>query len=182
MDNEKLNYLLSSLKVGDYTALDGIYTMCSTRLYHIALAILHDKHLAEDSLQESMVALYKGARGYRDNTNAYGYIARIVQNTSLNILKRERRKGSSYISVEEINWDTTTESPYANIEAIDTVSRLLARLSSEDRQLLILKYYSEMTIREIAAVVGRPKSTVERKINAAELILINIAKEENYNG
>lgn len=178
MDQFYLDKLLAQLKSGDVGTLDEIYNMVSGRLYHIALAILRDKDLAEDALQDTIIALYKGVKGYKSGSNPYGYIAKIAQNTAINIYKRERRKGADYTDPEDTIGICSADSPYQDMDNKDRVERLLSRLNGEEMRIMYLKYYSEMTVRDIAKVISKSKSAVGRLIITAETKLIQLIKEE----
>jgi len=73
---------------GDKAAFEAFYLATKDAVYSFALSILRDRQLAEDALQDSMLALAKSAGGYRQGTNPKAWLFSLVRNCCVNIIRR----------------------------------------------------------------------------------------------
>ena len=62
----------------------------------------------------------------------------------------------------------------------DSVSAAIMKLRADDRQLLILYYYQELPVREIAAIIGKSENAVIQRLSRARKRLKNILLEAGY--
>lgn len=115
-------------------------------------AILNSPTDAEDALQETFVALATGRAAKIRDLRAYLLIA--ARNQALSILRRRKR---------EHGWEDVAELEIAAPETPDCAhdfAALLAKLPLEQREVIALKVWEELTFAEIAAIVGVSPNTV----------------------
>ena len=118
---------------------------------------------AEDCVQEALVEL-AGLPRMPDKPVAWLY-ARVRQR-ALNAARAERRRTGHESAAWCDRLVATTSDPAEALDAQDLV-RALAELSPEDRELVTLRFYSDLTYDEIAAAVGSSKSAVHRRTENA---------------
>ncbi|WP_149179281.1 SigE family RNA polymerase sigma factor [Streptomyces sp. TRM49041] len=153
-----------------------------TDLYHshrlsmvrLALLLVDDRASAEDVVQDAFVALYK-RHGERldDVDNALGYLRTSVVNTARSVLRR-RRTAREYVPPHE------ADAPSAEDHALlgDEHRRVLDALhglTSRQREVLVLRYWSDLSEARIAETLGLSrgavKSTASRALDALERAL-----------
>ena len=83
--------LLSDVAKKDSTAFQQLYDLFADRVYRYAFTILHDKHLAEEIAQETMVAVWNGADRFAGRSKASTWIFGIARNQALTLLRKEKR-------------------------------------------------------------------------------------------
>jgi RNA polymerase sigma-70 factor (ECF subfamily) len=163
---ERLGALVAAVAGGDAAALSAIYEEAGGRLLSVAMGVTRNLAMAEDVLQDSFVKIARSAAAFRAGTNGYAWLCTVVRNTALNALKYERhRQGAdidAFFSLADVKDD------YGEFELAESVRRGLKELTPEERTVIWLKYFNEMTVREIAAELNTARSTVQERIVRAE--------------
>ena len=170
-DNGQLNTLLVRLKAGDSSALDGILSLAGARMCAVAQGIVKNRADAEDIVQESFYKIARAIRSYRSDTNAYGWIMRIVRNTALDFLRRRQFRAEEdiegFFSLADERY-----SPEKTQRALE-LEEAIGKLSAESKRMIYYRYYLDFTVREIAGETGMSKSAVQRAVEKAERELKN---------
>ncbi|GGZ64342.1 RNA polymerase sigma factor [Streptomyces subrutilus] len=153
-----------------------------TALYHahrlgmvrLAVLLVDDLATAEDVVQDAFTALYRRhGEHITEVDNALGYLRTAVVNTSRSVLRRRR-------TVRAWTPPAAGEAPSAEAhvvlgEAHREVLAALGRLTPRRRQVLVLRYWADLSEAEIAATLGisrgSVKSTASRGLDALERIL-----------
>ncbi|MBW3636991.1 MAG: RNA polymerase sigma factor [Armatimonadetes bacterium] len=144
--------LVQRLAAGENDALPLIYDRYAASLYWVLNAILNSPADAEDALQETFVALATGRAGKIRDLKSYLLVA--ARHQAFTILRRRKREG---------DFEDVAELEIAAPEAVSTphdFAHLLARLPLEQREVIALKVWEELTFAEIAQVVRASPNTV----------------------
>ena len=140
-----------------------------SRLYRTALMYLGSEHDALDAVDE---AIYRGFRGYkklREETFFETWLTRILINLCKDELKRRHRE----VAVEQL--------PEVSQEYLDTLplKQAVAALPEELRSVIILRYFTGLTLEETAAALEIPRGTVSsRQKRALELLRLDLTEEK----
>jgi len=165
-ERERLGDLVVMLARGDNGALAEIYSIAGGRLLSVAIGYARDLHLAEDVLQDSLLKVVQHSAQFKRGTNGYAWLCTIVRNTALNAVKAERRRRcediTSFFSLSD------DVDHFAGLHNASAVERALKSLPQNERLAVWLKYFNEMTVREIAAELSISKSAVAELITKAE--------------
>jgi len=156
--------LLQACAGGDRTALHSLYAMTAPQLFGLALGILRSRELAEDTVQDSFVLVWRHARSFDPGRGtAMAWLARIVRNQCFDQLRRRRRESPLDDSLIETREDPAP-SP-ADLTALSRDARRLRgcldELEESPRRSLMLAYYEGMTFEQVAARVDAPLGTVK---------------------
>lgn len=177
-DNLRLERLICAVADGRADCLDGIYSVAGKRMFAVALSVV-GKNFAEDVVHDAFIKIARFAKRYERGTNAYGWILKITRNIALDYLKK--RKAHPEVSEEEFYSLTSADySPEKRENAI-LLEQAISILEKDERQIIYLKYYIDMTVREIASEMRISKSAAQRLIERAENKLKNIL-ETGQNG
>src|SRR5919198_3602666 len=123
-----------------------------------------DRALAEDLLADAFErALRSRARYDRKRGSAKTWLYAIARN-----LLRDHARGvaAETRAVERVRVPVSPD-PLAGVEARDELGRALAVLSGEEREAIALRFGAELTVPEIATVLGEPLTTVEGRVYRA---------------
>ena len=165
-DHGQLNEILCVLKAGNTQALDGILITVGRRMFALALGIVKNREDAEDVLQESFLKIAKGIHAYREDTNGYAWVMRIVRNCAFDFLrKRKIRATEDIASFFHLSDEGYSEEKQARSLVLEEA---ISRLQQEEKRVIYYRYYLEFTVREIARETGMSKSGVQRAIESAE--------------
>ena len=146
---------------GSRAALARIYEKYVRLLLSVALGLLNDPHEAEDVVQDVFVSFARSADGFGLRGSLKAYLATSVVNRARDRARSERSRRCAL----ERHVTTTAEAggPEQSLvysERCERLSRALAELPYEQREVIVLKSKQEMTLREIAKLQGVSISTV----------------------
>jgi len=160
--------LLQLVAQADRRAFRELYERHADRAYHFGLSIVRNPTLAEEVLQEAMLAVWNGANRFRGKSKVTTWILGIVRNLAHNLLRRESRADRTP------QLDLVEPDPAPTIELREQVQRALGTLPEHQREVLHLVFYEEMSVRETADVLGIPEGTVKSRMYNARK---SLAKE-----
>jgi RNA polymerase sigma factor (sigma-70 family) len=149
--------------------------------FRAAYLILRDAGAAEDVAQDAFVRAYQRLHTFRRGEPFRPWLLRIVTNLALNEV-RARTRRTGLIGRIGVFAQRSVEPPHAAVAASDEASRLLraiGELPEDDRVVLHLRYYLQLSEREIAASIGTPGGTVKSRLHRAGQRLRSVI-ESNY--
>jgi RNA polymerase sigma-70 factor, ECF subfamily len=169
MTSEDDEALVRRTLAGDNRAFEQLIDAYQTCLFNVALRILGNSEDARDVVQTAFIKAYCKLDTYDPQHRFFSWIYRIARNESLNLLKRRRPPGELDETIPAPGRD-----PRGRIEEL-VVSRViqeaLMRLSMEHRQVVVLRYYADLSHREIGEAMGIPEKTVKSRLFAARKLL-----------
>ena len=132
-------------------------------LLRMCYLYLRDKTLAEDAVQETFIKVYKNLQTFRGDGSEKSWIMRIAMNTCHDI----RRSRWLKLIDPRFTLDTLPEAsePFKQEEE-DLVEELM-QLPHKLREVVLLYYYQDMTVAEIADSLGIAQSTVSGRMKRA---------------
>ena len=171
-DKRQLNTLIRAVANGNGQCLDGVFSIAGRRMYAVAYAILGNRASAEDAVSESFIKVARFARRYRTNDDPLGWLTAIVRNTCLDVLRKHKRQNE--VSAEEIFYlSDDSYSPERRENAL-VLEEAIKKLPPDRARAIYLRYFLDMTVREVAESMSLPRSTAERLIKNAEENLKNL--------
>ena len=172
-DGEKLNRLIISVANGNSASLDGILKFAGGKMLAVAVSYV-GRDYAEDVLHDSFIKIARFAGSYRRGMSPYGWLMKIVRNTALDYLKSKKLKKE--VSEEEFfSLSSLDYSPEKRENAI-ALEQALSKLETDEKKIIYLIYYLDMTVREVAEEMKMSKSAVQRLKEKAEEKLKNLLK------
>ena len=174
--------LVERARAGDRDAFDALIRTRIDAVYRTSLAILGNPSDASDATQETFVSAWCHRRALRDSDLFDAWLGRINVNACRQQLRRRGR--TKVREVPLLDPDDVGEPP-SDDPAIDDrtadadgFDRAFARLSVDDRALLVLHHLQECPVAEIAAVLGSPEGTIKSRLHRARAALESaLAKE-----
>ena len=154
--NQICEKAIAGITRGERDALSAIYDSIGRQVYYLAYSMLQNHHDAEDVLQQTLIELVRCAHTYQKGAGARAWILGIARNQSRK-LARDRREVPS----EEID---TGHHPF---ETNLTMEEALATLGEEERRIVILRVFSDMKYKEIAAELQITTAAAEKKYQRA---------------
>jgi RNA polymerase sigma-70 factor (ECF subfamily) len=168
--------LVRRVAAGDRGAVRLLYERYADRLFRFALVRLGDRQAAEDAVQETMLAAWQGADGFRDESRVDTWLFGICRNKVLDHVRREarRREGPSAACSTGPAPDAWGSGPAPDppgsggapdpgTSAVE-FWEAFGRLDQDDRELLLLVFYCGFTQREVAQSLGVPVGTVKSRV------------------
>ena len=137
-----------------------------TDSYRLAALILGDRADAEDATHDAFVAAWKSWGSLREPARFEAWFGRILVNVCRDRLRRSRRHAVTDLSDELLAAPAVGDIATAAAER-DAVGCGLARLDPDQRIVLVLRYYRDLPVDEIAARMGIPAGTVKSRLHYA---------------
>jgi RNA polymerase sigma-70 factor (ECF subfamily) len=158
---------------GDDNAFYELLNERKSQLYKTAFAYVKNKEEALDIVSDTVYKAYISIKNLKEPSFFNTWLTRILINTSLDCIN----KNSKVVSFEEnISADTLTISK--DDEQIIDLKVAVDKLQGEYKTIVILKYFQDMTLKEIANILQRPLGTVKTKLHRALCELRLDLKEE----
>ena len=152
---------------GDRDAFRHLVERYKDVLYGTACLMTGSRAHAEDHVQEAMLSAWRGIRGFRKGLPFKPWLVRILVNV---VLSQRRRRLVATISLGEEDWPeegTDMAEAVAAKEDRQAVRRALAGLSAEHRQVIVLRYFAELTVTEVAQSLQVREGTVKSRLHRA---------------
>jgi RNA polymerase sigma-70 factor (ECF subfamily) len=155
--------LVERSKHGDRDAFGEIVRRYQAFVYRQAWAYLRDDDAARDIAQDVFIKAYRSLRYLRGDEALRPWLYRICRNRCLNVIRRRRVEGESvHKPVVAGNSDVTLRL---------TLQRSISRLDDPYREVVMLRYYNDLTYGEIAGVLGISISNVKVRLFRAKKML-----------
>jgi RNA polymerase sigma-70 factor (ECF subfamily) len=131
--------------------------------YRLAGYMLADAAEAQDAVQEASVRAWRGWPKLRQRDRFRAWFSQILVNVCRTKLRHQARHRA--LDIDEV--DVEGSDPFRSALARDAVGRALSCLSPELRMVVILRYWGELSLAEIAERLGIPIGTVKSRHHAA---------------
>lgn len=149
---------------------DAVLRMCY--LY------LKDYHLAEDAAQEAFIKALKHYDSFHRKSSEKTWLTKIAINCCKNIMRMNWFRLGCW-KLEE-NMQTVVTDPIENVLERDSITRAIQSMEVQDREVIILYYYQELSMKEIAQVIGKSENLTIQRVNRARKKLRKILMEAGY--
>jgi RNA polymerase sigma-70 factor (ECF subfamily) len=146
-------------------AFDALAQQHLDGAYRTASLILHDPIEAEDATHDALVIAWRRWSTLKDPERADAWFGRILTHVCLERLRRRRRRPVTDISAD-IAAEPRRDLPTAVADR-DAIGRAFERLSPERRIVVVLRYYVDLTVDQIAERTGVPSGTVKSRLHHA---------------
>jgi RNA polymerase sigma-70 factor (ECF subfamily) len=131
--------------------------------YRLARAILLDDHEAEDAVQEASLLAWRQQRALRDPNSFGAWFDRILINHCRDRLRKRRR--AVQIGAPPIGFEPAAPPPDTGMDA--DLDRAVDALDPDHRIVVLLRYWQDRTVDDIALRVGIPSGTVKSRLHHA---------------
>lgn len=147
--------------------LERVYRRHRQGLYTLSLSITRSPDQAEDAIQEALARLWKSPVRPRGDPVAYVFAA--VRNTAIELRRRRRPEPIAPESLASI-YDGQTDDPALaamNAERFEALRVAVEGLGDEQREVVVMKIYGQLTFARIAEALGEPTQTVASRYRRA---------------
>ena len=174
--------LLHAYSGGREEAVSVLFERHRKRVYDYIRMMVKDADLADDLFQETFIKVLKSLREgrYTDNGRFLAWVMRIAHNQIIDHFRRQRQQNT--VSSEEAGYDLLNNKKYADRTIEDhmisdqigsDIRRLVEFLPEEQREVVLLRHYKNMSFNEIAEETGVSINTALGRMRYA---LINLRK------
>jgi RNA polymerase sigma-70 factor (ECF subfamily) len=185
-DRDIVAGLVSQCRRGDPQAFEQVFALYRGPLYAYLARATGDRHEAEDLLQDVFVRLVENLDRYEESGRFEAWVFRIAANRVRDWARR-RKRAERTASAAPGGRDDDGDGPLPGVldkvvetppeerlvagEQLRRLELAMAELEAEERQVLVLRHYGDLSFREIADIMGSPLGTVLAKSHRALLKL-----------
>jgi RNA polymerase sigma-70 factor (ECF subfamily) len=135
------------------------------RAYRLAGLLLRDSAEAEDATHEALLRAWRKRASLRDTRGFQAWFDRILVNVSRDRLRRRARV--HFIPLEGATNATVPGDPFGTVLDRQDVLRAMAVLDDDERVVVVLHYWADLTLAAIAERLGVPPGTVKSRLHRA---------------
>jgi RNA polymerase sigma-70 factor, ECF subfamily len=174
--------LLRRIGRGDEDAMAAFYREHGRVVFAQVLLVVGERVLAEEIVQDTMLAVWRGAGSFRGESSVRSWVIAIARRQT-----RDRLRGRRLRLVDDAFLaDQPSSGPGPEVMALDRaelaeVMRAIRELASSHREVLGLVFWSGLSLPEVAAVLQIPLGTVKTRLTAARTALTRILNEKGQN-
>jgi len=183
-DNELVDKFVS----GDVSGLELLINRYRKQVYTYIFLLVKNQHLAEDIFQDTFIKVIKSLDDgkYRDNGKFLAWVLRIAHNLVIDHYRKEKQLNVS--SREDFGMDILNSHRFAARPAEDSIidrqirkdiRELVDSLPEEQKEVLILRQYCELSFKEIAEHTNVSINTALGRMRYALINLRRMVKEKN---
>jgi RNA polymerase sigma-70 factor (ECF subfamily) len=160
--------LVEGAQRGDREAFQAVAFALSDRLFAMAHRILRDFDGAGDALQVALVRIWRDLPSLRDPERVDVWAMRILIRACHDQLRRDRRAAPRLSALPS---ERVAADPAGAITNREEMERAFRRLNAEQRAVIVLQYYRDLSLPEIAELLRVPLGTVRSRAHYAKRLL-----------
>jgi RNA polymerase sigma-70 factor (ECF subfamily) len=171
--------LIQGIAAGKTESLDMLYARYGSAVLNFLMARTRDRQTAEEVLQDVMMAIWRGAKNFREESRVLTWMLTIARNRAINA---QRRKQPDIVVFEdELNLKGHDTEPLEKVVKLDRASAIrdaIDLLPEHHREVLILVFYHSLSGAEVAEVLGISVGTVKSRLHRAKETLRGLLHSE----
>ena len=165
--------LIAAHVAGDPDAFGELVRRHTARLWAVAVRTLRDPDDAADALQDALVSAFRGAAGYRGDSEVTTWLHRVVVNACLDRLRRAKARPS--VPLPEHDLAQRGDAHDTLVTRLDVLAAL-ARLPDTQRLAIVLVDLHGLSVAEAAQVLDVPAGTVKSRCARGRAALAQILR------
>ncbi len=173
--------LIQSFVAGNTNALEVLVLRHKDKLYTSILFLVKDKYLAEDIFQDVFIRVIDTVRSgrYTDEGKFLPWVMRIAHNLCVDHFRKVKRTpiiktGEDQDIFEVLNFtEESAEDRMMKKQSHNRVKDMLDQLPEDQREVIILRHYADMSFKEIATITG---CSINTALGRMRYGLINLRK------
>ncbi len=171
--------LISAYMNGNNNALGTVITRYKDKIYGSIYLLVRDKYQAEDIFQELFIRIIDTIKAgrYTDEGKFIQWAMRIAHNMCLDHFRKVKRTpciktSDDHDIFEVLNFsEAGADQKIMRSESHETVRRMLDKLPAEQREVIIMRHYAELSFKEIASLM---KCSINTALGRMRYGLINL--------
>jgi RNA polymerase sigma-70 factor (ECF subfamily) len=170
--------LIERIAAQDQQAVEVLFARYQVRVFRFVLRRVRSEAVAEELTNEVFLEVWRNAAKFEGRSSLSSWMLGIAHNKAVSLLRKRREDeldddAAGAIADDADNPETTAQ----KTDKGALLRQCLDRLSDDHKTIVDLVYYQEMSIAEVAEVVGIPENTVKTRMFYARKKLSEFLKE-----
>ncbi|MCC7263388.1 MAG: sigma-70 family RNA polymerase sigma factor [Candidatus Latescibacteria bacterium] len=167
-------WLLRRIRAGDRQACTDLVDKHYQQVYWYLLDLSKNQEQAADLTQDTFAKAWQALSAFRGESSFRTWFFAIARNEFLLQLRTQGRAPelAEYLDLEILpDPAPSAEENYSSSDLAQQVWEQVQRLPGKYREVIVLHYFSRLSLREVAAVLGIPPGTAKSRVNQAFVLL-----------
>jgi RNA polymerase sigma factor (sigma-70 family) len=160
--------IMEAVKSGDLQQVSVLFERYNKRIFNFLARMTMDRALAEDLTQNVFLRIIKYRNSFKQGANFQPWIYQVARNIFSDHYQAHKNRFSDFVDVEKVH-DHMADSDETQL--IDEREKLLhksmAKLESDQRELLVLTRFQHMKYEEVALIMGTTVANIKVKVHRA---------------
>jgi RNA polymerase sigma-70 factor (ECF subfamily) len=168
--DDRARALLDLVAAGNQSAYEELYRLLSRRVYAFVRRMIENAESADEIMVDTMYEVWRTAGRYRGDSRVTTWILGIARNKVLMAMRSKANAWHEDIDDFADIIDSDVPDGFALLAQTQTremIQRCIERLSEKHRECIHLTHFEDMSMPEIAAVLGIPEGTVKSRLSHA---------------
>ncbi|MDO6744584.1 sigma-70 family RNA polymerase sigma factor [Tenacibaculum soleae] len=166
---------------GDTNAFAFLVDKYKTMIFTLALKMVKSREEAEEISQDTFIKAFKNLSKFKGESKFSTWLYKIGYRTTLDSLKKHKEKYSTDM-IDEITFNKikSTENILEGIERkerAEIINNCILRLPVDERTILWMFYFDELSLKEIIAITNFSEANVKVKLHRARKRLLSVIKQ-----
>jgi RNA polymerase sigma-70 factor (ECF subfamily) len=164
MSSEDLVKQCVKMQKGDTVAFAKLYTELYTPLYRFIYGLTFSRENTEDLVQEVFIKMANAIQHFKGG-NVLAWLFTIARNAFYDSMKKRHKEVSLEDSHEEVYVKHEEELEADNTAQLRALHENMKQLSEHERELLMYRYWHDLNMKQIAAIVGKTHEAVRQELS-----------------
>ena len=166
--------LVIQAQSGSSEAFAELYATTYNHVYNYSRHYLRDAYLAQDAVQETYISALKNINNIKDPSLFVAWLNQICFHVCYDMANKNQPDSVSSELLELILDNKPEHNPdehYEDKEELEAVKTAVGKLPFLEQQVIVMRFYNEMKLEDIADALSCSRSTVKRYINNGKKLL-----------
>ena len=172
MSSPDVTQLVALSREGDMTAIETLVSAFQMRIFRLSLSILDDPAEADEATQETFLAAIGKLNSFRGEASFATWLYAIALNVCRGRLRKRRTRERLEQALQSLlrragDDDAHPEQMVVQHETDAVLWQAIQSLSDRERAVIVMRYFHDMPLNEIAQVTGVSERTVRTRLHTA---------------
>lgn len=145
-----------------------VYDLHGEAIFRFVYFKIGDRERAREIMQEAFMKTWEMLSRGKEIDNLKAYVYRAAQNLSINELERRKQNFSLEIMQEETGFDPVDDEALPDeLSEAKIVAESIKLLEDNDREILVMRYLNDQSIKEIADILDQSENTISVRLHRA---------------
>ncbi|HDR7353196.1 sigma-70 family RNA polymerase sigma factor [Bacillus wiedmannii] len=167
-------YLVKQARKGNDQAFEQLITFVRQKLYRTAYSYVRNEQDALDIYQETIYEAYLSLKKLKEPEKFQSWITKILVFKAIDFIRKSSRQ---FVANDEMFASLSAEENMTKLEQSLDLTTAFNSLDPTYKTIILLRYYHDLSIKEIADVLNSPEGTIKSQLHRARHALRPILKE-----
>ncbi len=158
---------MKRVKEGNLAELSILFERYHVRLYNFMLKLTFDRSVSQDLTQNLFYRILKYRHTFKEDHSFKSWIYQLARNIHIDFCKLQQKSTERFIQVDKYNEDKAEEKEGFNEEEFEKLDRALARLTPEQKEILVLSRFQGLKYEEISSIRNLSVPAIKVQVHRA---------------